>query len=256
MVTLSSCLIWQIISFILPPNEYGCVYAWTTLGSGPAIDLQKMPILTKKKIIFSDEAHFDLGGYGSEKLSHLGHRKPASIHWKADAPKTSHCLVRIVVQRHNWAIFLWKWARRDRYSQWRSLAGYVERIFVHKNLRGGYWQHLISTGWGYVPHWRSYTPCFAPCFWRSHYQPQADVIWSSRSSDLTPLYYYLWGAVKPEKIDALKDNIREAIGEIQLHTIDNMLKNWTDCVGYCMASRGSHLMKLFSLNNRKDCIFK
>ena len=35
------------------------------LPSGPAIDLQKMPILAKKKnnIIFSDEAHFDLGGY-------------------------------------------------------------------------------------------------------------------------------------------------------------------------------------------------
>ena len=33
-------------------------------------------------------------------------------------------------------------------------------------------------------------------------------------------------ADKPETIDALKDNICEAIGEIQLHTIDNMLKNW------------------------------
>ena len=31
MVTLDSYLIWQIINFILPPNEYGCVYAWTTL---------------------------------------------------------------------------------------------------------------------------------------------------------------------------------------------------------------------------------
>ena len=31
MVTFSSCLIWQIINFILPPNEYGGVYAWTTL---------------------------------------------------------------------------------------------------------------------------------------------------------------------------------------------------------------------------------
>ena len=27
MVTISSCLIWQIISFILPPNEYRYVYA-------------------------------------------------------------------------------------------------------------------------------------------------------------------------------------------------------------------------------------
>ena len=31
-ITLSSCLIWQVISFILPPNVYGCVYVWTTLG--------------------------------------------------------------------------------------------------------------------------------------------------------------------------------------------------------------------------------
>ena len=50
----------------------------------------------------------------------------------------------------------------------------------------------------------------------------ADVVWPPRSCDLTPLDYYLWGNVKdkcyadkPEIIDALKDNIREAIGEIQ-----------------------------------------
>ena len=86
MRTLSSYLIWQIISFILPLNEYGYVYAWTRLESRPAIDLQKMSILTKKKkkkFIFSDEAHFDL----KQKLSHLWHRKPARIHWNADAPK-------------------------------------------------------------------------------------------------------------------------------------------------------------------------
>ena len=35
-------------------------------------------------------------------------------------------------------------------------------------------------------------------------------------------------ADKPKTIDALKDNIREAIVEIQLHTIHNMLKNCTD----------------------------
>ena len=57
---------------------------------------------------------------------------------------------------------------------------------------------------------------------------RADVGWPPQSCDLTPLNYYLWGAVKdkcyadkPETINALKDNIREAVGEIQLHTIDN-----------------------------------
>ena len=58
------------------------------------------------------------------------------------------------------------------------------------------------------------------------------IAWPTRSCDLTPLDCYLWSAVKdkyyadkPETIDALKDNIREAIDEIQLHTIDNVLKN-------------------------------
>ena len=65
----------------------------------------------------------------------------------------------------------------------------------------------------------------------------------------------LWGAVKnkyyadkPEKVDALKDNIRETISEILLHTIDNVLKNWP--------AEATFWMKLFSIFNRKDCNFK
>ena len=68
---------------------------------------------------------------------------------------------------------------------------------------------------------------------------RVDIVWPPRSCGLTPLDYILWGAVKvkcyadkPGTIDALKDNIREAIGEIQVHTIDNVLKNWVDTVGY------------------------
>ena len=80
---------------------------------------------------------------------------------------------------------------------------------------------------------------------------RAGVVWPPRSCDLTPLDYCLWGAVKdkcyadkPDTIVALKDNILEAIGEIQLHTMDNMLKNWIDRLGYCIASRGSHLNEI------------
>ena len=171
MVTLSPCLIWQIISFILPPNEYGCVYGSL---SGPAIDLQKAPILAKKKNQFFRWSSFWFWRVCKQaKLSHLGHRKPARIHWKADASKTSHFFVRILAQRHNWDIFLWNWARTGSHSQWRSLSGYVERICVHKNWRGGYWQHLFTTGLRYAPHSRNYTRCFEPCFWRPHYQPQS-----------------------------------------------------------------------------------
>ena len=80
---------------------------------------------------------------------------------------------------------------------------------------------------------------------------RADVVWPPRSWDMTPLDYYLWGAVKnkcyvdkPETIDALKDNIREAIGEIQLHTIDNVIKNWIASVDDYRASLGSHLNEI------------
>ena len=56
------------ISFILPPNGYVCVYASL---SGPAIDLQKMQI-------FSDEAHFDLGGYVNKQYCRI---------WGTENPK-------------------------------------------------------------------------------------------------------------------------------------------------------------------------
>ena len=84
---------------------------------------------------------------------------------------------------------------------------------------------------------------------------RADVVWPPRSCNLTALDYYLWRAVKdkcyvdkPESIDTLKDNICEAIG---VHTSDNVLKNWTDRVGYCMAKRGSHLNTFVSIINER-----
>ena len=90
MVTLSSCLICQIISFILSPNEYGCVYVWATLGSGPAIDLQKMPILAKE-IIFSDEADFDLGVYVNKQNYHIWSTENPHAYIKSVGfKKTSH----------------------------------------------------------------------------------------------------------------------------------------------------------------------
>ena len=52
-----------------------------------------------------------------------------------------------------------------------------------------------------------------------------------------------------ETIDDLKDNIPDAIGEIHLHTIDNMLKNWTDRIGFCM-------YLLFFIINKTDYTFK
>ena len=49
-------------------------------------------------------------------------------------------------------------------------------------------------------------------------------------------------------IDALKDNVREAIGEIQLQRIDNVLKNFADRVAW--PAKAVIWMKLFSIIKR------
>ena len=84
MVTPSSCLIWQIISFIPLPNEYGCVYDWTTLGNIAALLL----LILAKKIIFSDAAHFDLGGYVNKQNCRIwGTENPQAYSEKPTHPK-------------------------------------------------------------------------------------------------------------------------------------------------------------------------
>ena len=96
--------------------------------------------LGKIKNIFSNEFILYWRVCKQAKLLHLRPRKPTRLHWKAEASKTGLCLVRI-----------WIWARSGRCSQWRSLSVHVEWMFVHKNWRKGYWQHLVSPGLRYVP---------------------------------------------------------------------------------------------------------
>ena len=79
----------------------------------------------------------------------------------------------------------------------------------------------------------------------------SDVNWPPRSCDLTSLDYFLWGAVKdkcytnyPETIEALKHEIEVAIRGIETQTIDNVLANSVDRMGYSKASRGRHLNDL------------
>ena len=69
------------------------------LGSGPAIDLLKKPIL-EKKVIFSDEAHFDLDGYVNKQDCRIWGTENSHAYIE------KHILVQILVQRHNWTIFL------------------------------------------------------------------------------------------------------------------------------------------------------
>ena len=96
-------------------------------------------------------------------------------------------------------------------------------MFIKIEEGGGYCQHLVSTGGRYCHTAEATLDVLRPLFEDRIISRRTDVVYSLRSCDLTPLECYLWGAVKdkcyvdkPETIDAVKDNIREALGEIQL----------------------------------------
>ena len=62
--------------------------------------------------------------------------------------------------------------------------------------------------------------------------------------------FFLWRAVKdkcyanhPEMIEALKYEIEVAIHGIEAQTIENVLKNWVERMGYCKASNLKRYVK-------------
>lgn len=82
----------------------------TIYGFMISLTLQYCDIALKAVVMFVKIAH----GFWKKrsesapnvnKLSHLGHRQPSRIHWKADAPMTCQCFARISVKRHDWTIW-------------------------------------------------------------------------------------------------------------------------------------------------------
>ncbi|GFX58062.1 transposable element Tc3 transposase [Trichonephila clavipes] len=77
------------------------------------------------------------------------------------------------------------------------------------------------------------------------------VNWPSRSCDLTPLDYFLWGYVKslvyadrPQTLDNLEDNIRCVIADIRLQMWEKVIENSTSRLDYIQARRGSHMPEI------------
>ncbi|GFW14078.1 DUF4817 domain-containing protein [Trichonephila clavipes] len=77
------------------------------------------------------------------------------------------------------------------------------------------------------------------------------VNWPPRSCDLTPLDYFLWGYVKslvyadkPQTLDHLEDNIRRVIADIRPQMLEKVIENWTSRLDYIRASRGSHMPEI------------
>ena len=133
-----------------------------------------------------------------------------------------------MVQIHNWAIFFFFENEQGKAVRYRAMLNEFLFTKIEEKDIGNIWfQQDSATGHTAKATLDVLRPVSEDCI----ISRIADVVWPSWRCDLIPLDYYLWGAVedncyadKSETIDALKDNIRKGIGEIQLHTID-VLKN-------------------------------
>ncbi|EFN60297.1 hypothetical protein EAG_00276, partial [Camponotus floridanus] len=74
-----------------------------------------------------------------------------------------------------------------------------------------------------------------------------DVNWPSRSCDLTPLDFFLWGYAKdrvyadnPLTLEHLKNNIHEVMAEIPAEMCQKVIENYLKRIEFCKRSRGGH----------------
>lgn len=202
-----------------------------------------------RKIIFSDEAHFHLGGYVNKQNCRI---------WGSENP---HVIVEKPMHPQRVTVWCGLWS-----------CGIIGPFFFENeagnnvSVNGERYRAMLSEfffteieGIDLDDLW--FMQDGAPChtahatidLLRTKFPNRVisrlgDVNWPPRSCDLTPLDFFLWGTVKdrcyannPEKIHALKANINQAIRELQPETINKVLQNWSDRMRYCEASRGGHL---------------
>ena len=74
------------------------------------------------------------------------------------------------------------------------------------------------------------------------------VEWSSRSCDLTPLDFFLWGHMKsliyvnkPATLGDLKDNIQREIANVPVEMCAKVVENWVQRIDRCKRVRGDHM---------------
>ena len=186
----------------------------------------------KKKIIFSDETHFDLGGYVNKQNCRIwGTENPHAYFEKPTHPK------RVTVWCRFWPSGIIRpFFFENEQGEAVTVSGDPYQAILNEFL----FTKIKDEDIGNISFQQDGATCHTagatfyvlrPVFEDRIISRRADVVWPNPSCDLTPLGYYLWGAVKdkcyadkPETIDALKDNIRAAIGEIKLHTVNNVLK--------------------------------
>ncbi|GFV37083.1 uncharacterized protein TNCV_791701 [Trichonephila clavipes] len=167
-----------------------------------------------KRILFSDEAHFWLNGYVNKQNCRI---------WSEANPQ-----VYVETPLHPETLNVW------------SLYGLVESLELWFQQDGATCHTARAT-----------IDLLKDTFGDRLFSRFGPVNWPSRSCDLTPLDYFLWGYVKslvyadkPQTLDHLEDNNRRVIADIRPQMLEKVIENWMSRLDYFRVSRGSRMSEI------------
>jgi hypothetical protein len=199
-------------------------------------------------IIFSDEAIFQLDGKVNRQNCRI---------WGQENP---HAVQEVPL--HSEKVMVWAalWSRGIIGPYFFD--GNVDRHSYHNLLVNFLWPQLenldnIDELWfqqdGAPPHYATLVRDWLDENFEDRWIGRRGAIeWPPRSPDLTPLDFYLWGALKgtvyrlpkPTTTDELKARIIEDMGKIDRETIQGVLLNFVTRCRNCVSQDGGHFQNL------------
>ena len=213
------------------------------------LEQQQIDCDFSKKIIFTDEAHFQLGGYVNKQNCRI---------WGTENPQVIQQLPMHSPRVTVWCGF-WVGGVIGPYF-FENDAGnavtvngvrYRDMItnFLWKELNGMDLEDIFFQQDGATCHTAAETmQLLQTKFHGRVISRHGDVNWPPRSCDLTPLDFFLWGFLKgkvyannPQTIPELKEEIGRTIKEISPQMCQNVIQKFDKRFNVCKHGRSGHL---------------
>ena len=206
---------------------------------------KKWTAIFRRKSYLAMRRTFNLMGKWTHKNLDLGRGESSSDSWKAIARTTSHCLVRSLGWRCDWAVRFRKRGRKCSNSEWLTLLQPDKEIFMTSIGRYRYGRHVVPAGRRNLSHCaRNYWVVARKFSWPCHLtQKRSELATEVVRFDTVPLLF--WGfmksriyANKPQTIPEFKVEIRSVIGKIEPQLCGKVIESFVKRTRVCQQSWG------------------